>query len=62
MHTGHRQSGTAVKRHMAGDHFVEDDAQRINIGLRGYLLTLGLFRRKVMNRAYHVGIKDYGFI
>ena len=46
---GHR--GVAVERHRPGEHLVEDDADRVDVGLRADRVALRLLGREVLRGA-----------
>ncbi len=54
MHLHHGQRGFSAVGHMAGDHLVEDDAQRVKVaGGRQILFATALLWRHVEGRADH---------
>ena len=49
-----RHLGFACKRTTAGEGFVRDDSERVNVCSGGCGVTAGLFRREVLNSSHHL--------
>ena len=62
VHHRHRHGRLAVERNLAGEHLVDDDAQRVHIGLAGDGLAEGLLGRHVVGRAEHAPVHREAFL
>jgi hypothetical protein len=49
----HRDLALAAERRLAGQHLVEDDPERVDVGLAGHLVAERLLRGDVVGRAEH---------
>ena len=50
LHDRNRDRAAAIERQMAGEHLIQHNADRINIGARIGMVALGLFRADIMHR------------
>ena len=50
----HDEGIVSRKRRFAGQHFIKDDAQRVDVASRIAALALHLFRRDVIRRTHYV--------